>query len=149
MKSTKTLKRGIAVLMALVALCIGARAAKAQTYEGEFTLTAPVKWDQANLPAGQYTLTLTSSPSGQRYGIVRSESAHIAVIVLPQVGTPEESPAGSELRIQRVGGKSVVRSMYVSDLGLVYDFPVPKNARKSVEQVASSARLVKVTSSGN
>jgi hypothetical protein len=149
MKSTKTLKRGITVFMALVALCIGAGAAQAQTYKGRFTLTAPVKWDQANLPAGQYTLTLTSSPSGQKFGIVRSESAHIAVMVMPQVGTQEESPAASELRIQGVGGESVVRSLYISDLGLVYNFPVPKNARKNIEQVANSAQRVKVNSSGN
>lgn len=148
MKSTKTIKRGIAILMGLVALCIGAGAAKAQTYKGEFTLTTPVKWDQASLPAGQYTLTLTSSPSGQRYGIVRSESAHIAVMVVPQIGTQEVSPAGSELRIQDVGGESVVRSMYISDLGLVYNFPVPKNAWKSVEQAANSGQRVKVNASG-
>ena len=148
MKSTKTIAKGITVLMALVALCIGAGVANTQTYKGEFTLTNPVKWDQASLPAGQYTLTLTSSPSGQRYGIVRSESAHIAVMVVPQIGTQETSPAGSELRLQDVGGESVVRSMYISDLGLVYNFPVPKNGWRSVEQATNSRQRVKVSASG-
>ena len=61
MKTTRTLKRGMTILMGLVALCLAAGTAGAQTYKGEFNLADPVKWDQANLPAGEYTLGIRAT----------------------------------------------------------------------------------------
>ena len=144
MKTTRTLKRGMTILMGLVALCLAAGTAGAQTYKGEFNLADPVKWDQANLPAGEYTLTIDSTASGQSFGILRSESAHVAVMVVPQLTTEQESGGESVLSIQRVGDQAVVRSMYISELGRLFDFPVPREARKNVEQVANSVQRVKV-----
>src|SRR5690349_1079094 len=102
MESKNTLKRSMTILIGLVALCVSAGAAKAQSYKGKFTLTTPVKWDQAWLPAGDYSFSLTSSPGGQKYGIVRSESSNLAVMVLPRTAASQESQGGSELRIQEV-----------------------------------------------
>ena len=46
------------LVLALIASCLSAGMAKAQEWQGQFTLPFEARWGQAILPAGDYSFTV-------------------------------------------------------------------------------------------
>jgi len=136
----KTIQNGMSLRSGLFVLLLAlslAGTANAQTaFRGTFQLHDTVKWGQAVLTPGDYTITVRSTQTPTQ-AVVRSEDGKTAVIVI--AGTFGDSkPGKSALFLTRAGSQWVVRSLNLPQLGvsLVYG-----NSRESDQPELLSQKL--------
>jgi hypothetical protein len=129
--------------LGLFALCASASPASGQNVaQGSFTLPHEVRWQNATLPAGDYIFTLASAgrpnkmvvtgPNGSVFELSKANSGGVA-------GRP------SCLTLERRGGTSFVRELYLADLGmgLRYDVPeIPSDERQLAQGPASTEQVL-------
>jgi hypothetical protein len=116
MKTNFTRILAIAAL-GLIAAIVSAKPASAQAaFKGSFTLTSDVRWDQANLPAGDYTFTLESSSVPARI-VVRGPNG--SQFVSTSSTDVKSIDAPSNLQIVRRNGESRVSQLYLADLHMI------------------------------
>jgi hypothetical protein len=110
--------RNIAVLFLVL---LGAVAANAQTaLQGKFRLADEVRWGEAVLAAGQYSLVIESTQTPVRV-VIQSANGKTATIAVAETSV-DASPGGSYIFITGAGKNRLVRSMNLPQLGteLVY-----------------------------
>jgi hypothetical protein len=117
--------------LGLIAICASASSASAQNaFQGKFTLPNDVRWANATLPAGDYSFSLSSPTMSGR---VFLQGPNGGAFILTSVIDNRHEGDSSRLIIERRGGVSFVRSMYLADLGVELTYSVPKTPKKDVE----------------
>ena len=128
MKSLRNRVLAIAVF-ALAAVCASAIPASAQAiFQGSFTLTHEVRWQNATLPAGDYTFEMKSlaPPS-----VITVKGPHGSQFVTAMVAN-ENAGEQSMLIVENRAGSSVVSELRLSAINRTLRYAVPK-APKDVE----------------
>jgi hypothetical protein len=102
--------------MVPLALCLTAGLGKAQNaYQGKFTLPFEVRWQNAVLPAGDYTISLRSASVPYKMSV---RGAGKSVILLGVSGSDRAVSEKSQLTLIKVGDSYVVRSLEAGQIGL-------------------------------
>lgn len=110
-------------LLAL-ALCFSAGLGKAQdTYKGKFTLPFEAHWGEADLPAGDYTISMRSA--AQPYLVfVRGEGNE--AIIMAMASSEKSVSDDSHLTIVDTGGNQTITELAAGQLGLTFSYAAPK-----------------------
>jgi hypothetical protein len=106
--------------MVALALCLSAGLGKAQNaYQGKFTLPFEARWQNAVLPAGDYTISLRSAIVPYTM-FVRGGGK--SVMILGVSGNEKSISEKSALTLIKVGDRYVVRSLEAGQIGLDIDY---------------------------
>ena len=116
---------GMALAVGAVALGLGGRPAKAQDYKGTFRLDERVRWGQAVLPPGDYTIVLHSIERGS---IATIRGPHKTIMVMANGANQDASTKVSSLSL--VGDRTTpsVRALHLAESGVDLYYPVGKRA---------------------
>jgi hypothetical protein len=90
---------------------------------GSFTLSHEVRWQNVNLPAGDYTFSLASTA---RMSPMIVTGPNGSVFELASVISERHANKPSVLVLERFAGTSFVREMYLDGIGVQLDYNVPK-----------------------
>ena len=136
--------RGFAALaVGLIAVCASAIPAAAQdAAKGSFTLPSDVRWQNASLPAGDYTFSLKSTATPAQI-IVRGDNS--AAMVMTSVISDRSEGQQSFLIIEHRGGSRFVRELYLAPIGvhLRYSVPeVPKHERELAQGPVTTEQVL-------
>jgi hypothetical protein len=123
MKSNRIRIFTVAVL-GLFAVCASAKPAAAQAFKGSFTLPTDVRWQNAVLPAGDYTFSMESAALPSTI-VIRGKNRSAVVMTVGLSGKPMETP--SRLSIERRGQTRFVRELYLAEIHLHLFYSVPKS----------------------
>jgi hypothetical protein len=128
MKSLRNRMLAIAAF-ALAAVCASATPASAQAaFKGSFTLTHQVRWQNAILPAGDYTFQMESLAAPARI-VIQGPNGYqfISALVADQKVSER-----SMLIVENHGRSSVVSELRLAPINRILRYSVPK-APKEVE----------------
>jgi hypothetical protein len=117
--------------LALLALATSASIDNATTaYQGKFTLPVEVQWGNTKLPAGDYTITVSSS--GAPYRVYLQGPKASAII---QAVTAEDAAASghSQLDLSDIAGVQTIEAVELPDLGLTFIYRA-RTQRQSVHE---------------
>lgn len=130
MKAKATHYAKMTVFLVMFATLISVAGANAQTFAGRFTLPYQVHWDQAVLPAGDYTILM---PTVHSPAIVQSANGKISAFVFTAISGDREEGA-TYLTIVNRGGERKVASLNLphSGISLVY-VPMTKAERELLQ----------------
>jgi hypothetical protein len=109
-------------------------AAAQVVYKGQFTLPHEVRWQNAKLPAGNYTFSLPSLVSFSRMTITGPNGS---VFEVAHVNPDHRSEGPSVLILEQRDGTYFVREMDLSEVAVQICYNVPKQSR-SDEQLAQA-----------
>jgi hypothetical protein len=99
-----------------LALCFSAGLGKAQSaYQGKFTLPFEARWQNAVLPAGNYTIRMHSATAPYTM-FVRGGGK--SVMILGVSGNEKTISQKSALTLIRVGERYIVHSLEAGQIGL-------------------------------
>jgi hypothetical protein len=122
----KSLRNRILTLVAagLMAVGFGASASQAQSiYKGSFTLDHDVRWQNATMPAGDYTFTVQSSTRSKPVLVTGPNGT---VFQMPLVTAETKIADQSKLILEWRGDSLCVREMDLAQIGLNIRYTVPK-----------------------
>jgi hypothetical protein len=122
----KSLRNRMLVIaaFAFAFVCASAIPVSAQVaYQGSFTLAHQVQWQNATLPAGDYTFELKSVANPPLI-VLHGPNGSRLVTALVADEKPSER---SMLLVQQRNGKSVVSDLYLAKIGLCLRYSVPKS----------------------
>jgi hypothetical protein len=127
----KSLRNRMFVIAAFASAAVFASAIPASAQDacqGSFTLTHEVHWQNATLPAGDYTFQMKSVASPSRI-LLKGPNGYqfISALVADQKANEQ-----SMLVIENRGNRSTVSELRLSSIGLTLRYAVPK-APKDVE----------------
>jgi hypothetical protein len=133
-----------ATLLALSALSFAPTPASAQEARGSFTLTHEVRWQNAVVPAGEYTFSVESRGPAELLVLTKVTGKGAGFIVLtPEVEAATFSEHSALVLVKRAGN-SYVSSMSLPEYGITLNFTVPAETREMAQAKmgapASSAR---------
>lgn len=112
-------------VLALLTTCIGVSLASAQTAAGKFNLPFEVRWGQAVLAPGNYSFTVNSSGSPPiNTVLVRGENGSSRMIV--PMAHDYSFSGKNEMIVERQGGRGMIRTLRLADVGLVLFYSAPK-----------------------
>jgi len=115
--------------LALTAVCTSATPATAQgVYNGSFTLPHEVRWQNATLPAGDYTFEMKSLEASSLIRLNGPKGSQF----IPALVADEKVSEQSMLVIETRGSISAVTELRLSGIGRTLRYAVPK-APKDVE----------------
>jgi len=127
----KSLRNRMLVIaaVALAAVCASAVPASAQlACKGSFTLSHEVRWQNATLPAGDYTFEMQSLASPSRITVKGPNGYQfITAAVANEIKSDQ-----SMLIIEHRGSRSTIAELRLSSIGRSFRYAVPK-APKDVE----------------
>ncbi len=122
----KLLRNRILTLVAVGLLSIGfsASASQAQAiYKGSFTLAQDVRWQNATMPAGDYTFTVQSTTRSKPILVTGPAGTIFQLPALTEQTTIGEQ---SKLILEWRGDNLCVREMDLAQVGLNIRYHVPK-----------------------
>jgi hypothetical protein len=122
----KSLRNRILTLVGvgLLSVGFGASASQAQdVYKGSFTLDRQIQWQNATMPAGQYTFTVESTTRSKP---VRVTGPDGTIFQLPLVTEQTKVGDQSKLILERRGDNMCVREMDLAQVGLNIRYHMPK-----------------------
>lgn len=128
MKSLRNRMLAVAAF-AMAAICASSVPAAAQAFQGRFTLPNDVSWQGFTLPAGDYTFTMASAATPARIVLNGPKGYSFISALVADKGDVSEQ---SSLTIEHRGGTSIVRELYLAQLGVRLRYHVPK-APKDME----------------
>ena len=133
-------------LLALV-LCFSAGLGKAQNaYEDKFTLPFETHWGGAVLPAGDYTISIPSESTPYLL-YVRGEGK---TAIIMAIGTDTKMLSDhSQLTIMNSGGKQAITQLEAGQLGLAFDYSLPKMNKKLEARSHPGVHGVPVSTAGS
>ena len=122
----KAIRNRILTLAAVGLLGIGLSASASQAqalYKGSFTLPQEVRWQNATMPAGEYTFRVDS--------LTRNEPVIVTgpagtVFQMPLVTSEIKYGDRSFLKLERRGGELYVGEMDLAQVGINISYDVPK-----------------------
>ena len=132
MKSLRNRVLAIAAL-GIATICANASPATAQAmaFKGSFTLPNEVRWQGATLPAGDYTFSLKSASGPD---LIQLQGPKGGSFVISLTASKDDVSDHSVMTIAHRAGMSIVRELYLAQLGLRLHYYVPKPAKD--EQLA-------------
>ena len=132
MKSLRNRVLAIAAL-GIATICANASPATAQAmaFKGSFTLPNEVRWQGATLPAGDYTFSLKSASGPD---LIQLQGPKGGSFVISLTASKDDVSDRSVMTIEHRAGMSIVRELYLAQLGLRLHYYVPKPAKD--EQLA-------------
>jgi hypothetical protein len=135
--------RNFALLILVVAAAVGANAQT--TLRGTVQFPNNVRWGKSVLPAGEYSLSITSAGMPVRV-FIRSMDGKRAAIAQAEI-MADPKPGGSYIVTTGTGSDQLVRSMNLPQLGfsLVY---APLTAKERETQYASTSHTLPVQTAG-
>lgn len=121
----------MALFLLAASLSVGVASAQHDpaVYHGKLTLPFQALWGSTVLPAGDYTFTVQSTtlPS---FVTIRQESRGTAPsMIMAQAISQRSSSDQSALIVVRSAGSGVVRSLRLAELGLEFQYAMPKGVR--------------------
>ena len=121
------LKKQFALTLSLAAVMgLTAAAARAGTIaKGTFTLPMQTYWNDALLPAGQYSLSLDRNPSGVELVTIRGDG--VSAVMLANVKS--KGTSSNCLKADEINGTLVVRELDAGSSGS-YQFELSKTVRR-------------------
>ncbi len=133
-----------------MALCFSAASLFAEdrtpVFKGNVTLPFETRWGTAILPPGEYTLSVHSTSLPARV-TVRGKNGSV-FITAQSLALRGDSENRSYLLIGK-WRRGVVRSLYVSELGMAFNYAAPKEEAKAMTQEAVLIQRVPVTKAIN
>jgi hypothetical protein len=130
----KSLRNRLLAIVALgvATICANASPAAAQgmAFQGRFTLPTEVRWQSTVLPAGDYTFSMKSAASPSQIQLNGPKGAFI--LGLDKDNAPISDR--SVLILEHRAGGSIVRELYLAQIGVRIHYYVPKAT--SEEQLA-------------
>jgi len=127
----KSLRNRMLVIASFALAAVGASAIPAAAQDvckGSFTLPHEVRWQNATLPAGDYTFEMKSLANPSLIVLKGPKGySFVSAVVADQ-----KASAQSMLIIESRGNTSTVTELRLSDIGRSLRYAVPK-ARKEVE----------------
>ena len=132
MKSLRNRVLAIAAL-GIATICANASPATAQVtaFKGSFTLPNEVRWQGATLPAGDYTFSLKSASGPD---LIQLQGPKGGAFVVSLTASKDDVSDHSVMTIEHRAGMSIVRELYLAQIGLRLHYYVPKPAKD--EQLA-------------
>ena len=133
------------VMLGALALVPPGRTQVTSAFDGKFRLMEPVSWQGKILPAGEYTLSLSSIALPAKL-IVRGPKT--AMVILASGRSSGSQVRNSVLTIETHGGLRYVRQLTLNNprMAFVYWVPsIPKNERTHEVQ-SGTTQLVAITS---
>jgi len=121
----------------LLAICLNAGLANAQTVAGSFTLPFSAHWGQATLPAGDYSFILERGPDAK---VKVSRGTKGIAFVVDQGYSVETSGAMSMTVVRNRAGYSVC-DLNLPGIGRVLHYAPAKPRRNSAAQEREIAQL--------
>lgn len=113
----------VIVAFALAAVCASATLAAAQAvYKGSFTLPHEVRWQNATLPAGDYTFEMKSLEASSPIRLNGPKGSQF----IPALVADEKVNEQSMLVIETRGSLSAVTELRLSDIGRTLRYAAPK-----------------------
>ena len=133
MNSTRSLKSVRILLLAVLAAGLSASLARAQEYEGKFTLPFEARWGLAVLPAGDYTFRV--NPSEAPCMVLVSQGRQGVAFIMANGGANRGEVAGSSALIAvRSAGSYRIRALQLAEVGVVLEYMPPKAERQILAQ---------------
>ena len=125
----------------LFSLAASALPAVAQeAVRGHFTLPHQVRWQNTNLPAGDYTFSL---PSLAPFSAMTVTGPNGSVFELAHVYSDRRSDGPSVMILEQRDGTYFVREMDLCDVGVQIRYNVPKQSRND-EPLAQAPTTEKI-----
>jgi len=120
--------------IALLAISAGVSRTVAQSISerGSFTLPYEVRWNDAVLPAGEYTFTMHTIMSSP---VMTLDTPKVSTFLRPMIVDEKNTNQHSALTIESRGGERFVQELYLADSGRHFRFWPPKTS-KSEPQLA-------------
>lgn len=122
----KSLRNRILTLVAVGLMGIGFSASTSQAqaiYKGSFTLDHDIRWQQAIMPAGDYTFTVESTSRSKPILVTGPAGT---VIQLPVVTSQGKIGETSVMKLEWRGDVLCVRELDLAEVGLNIRYHVPK-----------------------
>jgi hypothetical protein len=133
-------------LLALT-LCFSAGLGKAQNaYEGKFTLPFETHWGGAVLPAGDYTISIPSESTPYLL-YVRGEGK--TAILMANGSATKMLSDHSQLTIVNSGGNQAITQLEAGQLGLAFDYSIPKMKKNLEARSHPTVRSIPVSTTGS
>jgi hypothetical protein len=137
-------KFAYASLLALGAWNFAPTLASAQEARGSFTLAHEVRWQNAVVPAGEYTFSLASRGPAQLLLLRKVSGGGAGFMLLTAETEPAKASELSALVLVERSGRSFVSSMGLPAYGITLNFTVPAETREVAQArlgaTAGSAR---------
>src|SRR5208337_3582110 len=128
MKSTRSLKSVRILLLAVLAAGLSASLARAQEYEGKFTLPFEARWGTAVLPAGDYSFRLDPSQN-PCIALVRQGTRGVAFVMADGGASKGEVAGSSALIAVASAGSYRIRALRLAEAGVVLEYSPSKAER--------------------
>jgi hypothetical protein len=122
----KSLRNRILTLVAVGLMSIGfsASASHAQAiYKGTFTLDHEIRWQNATMPAGDYTFTVASNSRSKPILVTGPAGT---VFQLPMVISQDKINGPSAMKLEWRGDVLCVRELDLAEVGLNIQYHMPK-----------------------
>jgi hypothetical protein len=133
---------GKLILGVLMTIFICGAAANAQpAFSGRFVLPQEVRWNHAVLPAGEYTVYMSSISAP---AVLHSKSTNQTFYTAPPM-VSESQKGGIQLNITVQGRQRTVRSLNIPDIGRVLIFEPLTKAEMEKLAKADETEVVPVT----
>jgi len=121
------------LLLAVLAAGLSASLARAQEYEGKFTLPFAARWGTAVLPAGDYSFRVDASVEPCIVSV--SQGPRGAALIMAESGASKGEMAGSSALIAvRSAGGYRIRALRLAEAGVVLEYSLPKAERQFLAQ---------------
>jgi hypothetical protein len=128
----------------LLATCVFAAAANAQTLAAKFTLPFEVHWGRNVLPAGEYTVTMDSTTN-----VALIRSANGETVGFSPVPTRATSHSGTTALFVMVrGNERLIRSLNLPTSGISLIYPPTSSAQREMLANADRIKSVPVITAG-
>ena len=147
MKSTRSLNSVRILLLAVLAAGLSASLARAQEYEGKFTLPFEARWGMAVLPPGDYSFRLDPSQS-PCIALVRQGTRGVAFVMANGGASKGEVAGSSALIAVRSAGSYRIRALQLAEAGVVLEYSPPKAERQILAQLPVHFQRVPVIAAG-
>jgi hypothetical protein len=104
---------------------------------GEFTIPREVHWGRLVLPAGSYAFTVEHHATEVLF--VRTKSGSDGHFLIATSISRSDTPAPSELKMERRGDEWYVTSIVVDDMGETLMFTAPPESKNAGAKLATIA----------
>ncbi|MGD0323818.1 MAG: hypothetical protein ABSD45_08780 [Terriglobia bacterium] len=146
MKSTRSLKSVRILLLAVLAAGLSASLARAQEYEGKFTLPFEARWGKAVLPPGDYSFRV--NPSHEPCMALVSQGRQGVALIMANDAAKGEVAGSTALIAVRSAGSYRIRALRLAEAGVVLEYSPPKAERQILAQLPVLFQRVPVIAAG-
>jgi hypothetical protein len=146
MKSTRSLKSVRILLLAVLAAGLSASLARAQEYEGKFTLPFEAHWGTAVLPAGDYSFRVNPGEEPCMALVIQGRQG--LALIMANSAAKGEVAGSTALIAVRSAGSYRIRALRLAEAGVVLEYSPPKAERQLLAQQPVLLQRVPVIAAG-